>query len=237
VTATPIVALDVSDLHAARSLVNRLGAACEYYKVGSELFTAVGPQVVRDLREQGKGVFVDLKLHDIPNTVRNAAAAAASMGATLLTVHATGGLDMVRAAVDGAGQECGVLAVTVLTSMDAASIASAWGRDNVDISTEVVRLAKVAVSAGAHGIVCSGGEVAAVRAASEDRLAALVPGIRFADGSRNDQQRVVTPYEAARAGARYLILGRAVTAAADPVLAFSRVGEELDRAALEGHRA
>ena len=236
-SATPIVALDVPDLDAARAMVSTLGAACDYYKVGSELFTVVGPEVVRELREEGKRVFLDLKLHDIPNTVRNAAAAAAAMGATLLTVHAAGGLDMVRASVEGAGSTCGVLAVTVLTSMDAHAIAAAWGRESVDVSTEVVRLATVATSAGAHGVVCAGSEVEAVRVASQDRLAALVPGIRFADGSRNDQRRVVSPYEAARAGARYLVLGRAVTAAPDPMRAFSRVQEELQRAAAERSRA
>jgi orotidine-5'-phosphate decarboxylase len=189
---------------------------------------------VRDLRRREKGVFLDLKLHDIPNTVRHAAAAAAAMGATLLTAHASGGLEMLRAGVEGAGRTCGVLAVTVLTSMDAAAVADAWGREEVDVATEVVRLAALAASAGAHGIVCAGTEVEAVRRATGDRLAALVPGIRFADGSRHDQRRVVSPYEAAMAGARYIVVGRAVTGAEDPGRAMARVQEEVARGQTPG---
>ncbi len=111
-------------------MVRQLGDACEFYKVGSELFTAAGPRAVAALREQGKVVFLDLKLHDIPNTVRAAAASCAKIGASLLTVHAVGGQEMVQAAVEGAEARCGVLAVTVLTSMDAAALAAAWARPN-----------------------------------------------------------------------------------------------------------
>jgi len=226
--AIPIVALDVPTAAEALALAARLGESCRFYKVGSELFTAAGPGVVSALREEGHEVFLDLKLHDIPNTVRGAAKAAARLGASLLTVHASGGVEMIRAAVDGAGGGCGILAVTVLTSLDAAAVASAWGREaTLSIEDEVARLAALAAEAGAHGIVCSGLEAARVRAAHGDRLQPLVPGIRFASGDVHDQSRVVTPGGAVRSGARYLVLGRAVTGASDPREAMSRVWDEI----------
>ncbi|HEX8850150.1 MAG TPA: orotidine-5'-phosphate decarboxylase [Gemmatimonadaceae bacterium] len=229
-TAIPIVALDLPSTRDALALVERLGDECRFYKVGSELFTREGPAVVQALRDAGCDVFLDLKFHDIPNTVRQGAAAAASLGARLLTVHASGGEAMVRAAVEGAGEGCGVLAVTILTSLDAGMLARAWGRDTVSIDDEVLRLAGVAATAGAHGIVCSGRELAAVRTRFGDRLAPLVPGIRLAGGASHDQARTMGPGEAARAGARYLVLGRAVTAAADPVAAMHAVRRELGEA-------
>jgi orotidine-5'-phosphate decarboxylase len=227
-SAIPIVALDVPSVGDAMALVNRLGDSCRYYKVGCELFTAAGPHVVSAIRELGHQVFLDLKLHDIPNTVRGAARSAARIGASLLTVHASGGVEMMRAAVEGAGEECGILAVTILTSFDADGVAAAWGREtSLSIETEVERLAGMAAAAGAHGIVCSGHEAALVRGRHGDRLASLVPGIRFASGDVHDQARVVTPGGAVVAGARYLVLGRAVTGAADPREAMSRVWSEM----------
>jgi orotidine-5'-phosphate decarboxylase len=219
----PIVALDVPELAGARRLVEALGDDCRFYKVGSELFTAEGPGVVRWLREAGCDVFLDLKFHDIPATMRGAARSAAALGARLLTVHAPAGAAGVRAAVEGAGEGCGVLAVTVLTSFDAAGLAAAWGREALEVDAEVLRLASLAAGAGAHGLVCSAHEVAAVRARFGDRLAPLVPGIRLAGGDAHDQARVATPDDAARAGARYLVLGRAVTAAASPREAMRQV--------------
>lgn len=230
-SAIPIVALDVPTIDRARALVRSLGDACTWYKVGLELFVAEGPHVVTWLREEGKDVFLDLKLHDIPNTVRGAARSAASHGARLLTVQGSGGAAMIAAAVDGAGRQdgegCGVLAVTVLTSLTARDVEVAWGRDAVVIETEVVRLAALARGAGAHGIVCSGQEAAAVHAAHPSALAVLVPGVRAAGASTQDQARVVTPEAAARAGARYVVLGRMVTAASDPVAAFTAAATSL----------
>lgn len=226
--AIPIVALDVPSVGDAMALVNQLGDSCGYYKVGCELFTAAGPHVVSAIRELGHHVFLDLKLHDIPNTVRGAARSAARIGASLLTVHASGGVEMMRAAVEGAGDGCGILAVTILTSFDADGVAAAWGREaSLSIEAEVERLAGMAAAAGTHGIVCSGHEAALVRARHGDRLAPLVPGIRFASGDVHDQSRVVTPSDAVAAGARYLVLGRAVTGAADPREAMLRVWSEM----------
>ena len=225
-TAQPIVALDVSTLAEAQAMVATLGDAADFYKVGLQLFTAEGPRAVEWLRGEGKRVFLDLKLHDIPNTVRGAAASAASLGATLLTVHAAGGVAMLRASVEGAGANTGILAVTVLTSMDAATLGASFGRD-VQVEPEVLRLAGMAREAGTHGVVCAGPECAVVRARFGDALQPLVPGLRAAGGATHDQARVVTPAEAGRAGAAYAVFGRAVTAAADPVAAYGRMAAEL----------
>lgn len=214
----------------ARVLADR----CRFFKVGNELFTAAGPPIVRTLREElGADVFLDLKFHDIPNTVAGAVRSAARLGARLLTVHASGGRAMLeaarQAAADEAGDACGILAVTALTSLDASELAEAWGRtDEVDMQREVVRLAELAAESAVHGIVCSGAEVAAVRARYGDALAPLVPGIRLDGGAAHDQRRVMTPAAAQAAGARYLVLGRAVTAAPDPAVAMLRVLAELD---------
>lgn len=224
---TPIVALDVPALADARQIVDRLGQDCRYYKIGSELFSAEGPAVVRMVREAGCEVFLDLKHHDIPNTVRGAARSAAGLGASLITVHASGGRQMIEAAVEGAGAAAKVLAVTVLTSHTAASVAEAWGRPRVDVLDEVLRLAHLASAAGACGVVCSGKEAAAVRDREGVSFRLLVPGVRLAGGSSHDQARVVTPAEAVRAGADYIVLGRAVTGAADPGAAMRQVLREL----------
>ncbi len=228
----PIVALDVPDRAGAEAVVRGLGEACGFYKVGLELFSAEGPGIVSWLRELGKEVFVDLKLHDIPNTVYGAARSVARHGASLLTVHASGGRDMIAAAVEGAraGRPdggCGILGVTILTSMDAAGVESAWGRTGVTVQDEVVRLAGLVAEGQGAGIVCSGHEAAAVRRAFGDRLGLLIPGIRLPGGETHDQRRVMTPTAAAEAGARWLVLGRAVTGAADPVAALAEVHRSL----------
>jgi orotidine-5'-phosphate decarboxylase len=222
-----IIALDRPDARGALSLVERIGKACDFYKVGNELFTSSGPQIVEALRALGISVFLDLKLHDIPNTVGQAASRAASLGASLLTVHATGGAEMMEAAVAGAGEKCGILAVTILTSLDTSDIRMAWGRARLDLSREVLRLSGQAADAGAHGVVCSGLEARAVSAEYGDRLKLLIPGIRRPGDPRNDQRRTVTPLEAVRAGASYIVLGRTVTAAEDPAEAMRSVNKML----------
>lgn len=236
-----IVALDVPSAERAIALADGLGEGCDFVKVGSELFTAAGPAVVSTLasgrRPPGKGaaprqrdIFLDLKFHDIPATVRGAARSAAALGVKLITVHASGGREMIEAAVEGAGERCGVLAVTILTSLDAEALGEVWSRPVADLGAEALRLAEMAHSVGAHGVVCSGHEAAAIRAKFGDSLALLVPGIRLAGGDVHDQRRVSTPASAVAAGASYLILGRAVTAAADPVAALARARKEADAA-------
>ena len=149
------------------------------------------------------------------------------MGARLVTVHATGGVAMLRAAVDAAGTDCGILAVTVLTSLTGDEVARSWGRSSVDVADEVLRLAEMAAEAGTHGVVCSGREARAVRERFGSKLAVLVPGVRAAGGAVQDQARVVTPREAASAGATYVVVGRMVTAAPDRVAAMAAVRAEL----------
>ena len=224
--SVPIVALDYSTSAEALDLVRRLGDSCRFYKVGSELFTAAGPAVVRAIRELGHEVFLDLKFHDIPNTVAGAVRSAVATGASMLTVHASGGTAMLRAAVDAAGG-CRVMGVTVLTSFSAAGLGEAWGRSIGEIGGEVTRLASLCQGAGTHGLVCSGHELAAVRAAAPG-LRPLVPGIRFAEGDSHDQARVMTPESAAAAGASYLVIGRMVTGSPDPVAAMRRVTSALE---------
>ena len=231
-TTTPIVALDVPSADAAMRVVESLGDRCRFYKIGSELFTAAGPVIVNRVRDAGCDVFLDLKLYDIPNTVRGAARSAAGLGVRLLTVHASGGVPMIEAAVEGGGEGTAILAVTVLTSLDDASLRDATGKPDVVASEEVARLADLAARAHAHGVVCSGAEAAAVRAKFADALAVLVPGIRMAGSAAHDQRRVVTPAEASAAGARYIVVGRAVTAAADPRAAMDLVLGELTSVAV-----
>jgi orotidine-5'-phosphate decarboxylase len=216
VTAIPIVALDFPDAERAMTLVQTLDEKCRFYKVGSELFAASGPDIVQWLRDTGCEVFLDLKFHDIPNTVAGAMRRVAAMGVRLATVHASGGSRMMSAAVEAAGEGCGVLAVTILTSLDDAMLGEAWGRERVDVENEVLRLAELARSAGVHGIVCSGHEAEAVHGRHGPALKLLVPGIRLPGDSPGDQSRIVTPEDAAAAGASYLVLGRAVTGAPNP---------------------
>jgi orotidine-5'-phosphate decarboxylase len=215
----PIIALDVPDAGAALALVEELGDACRFYKIGSELFTACGPSIVRQVRSTGADVFLDLKFHDIPNTVSGAVRRAAAMGARLVTVHAAGGVAMLRAAVAAAGDsaDCAVLAVTVLTSLDGPEIATAWGRDprNLQLVDEVIRLGSLARDAGVAGVVCSAREARAVKDGLGPSFAVLIPGIRMMGGATHDQSRTSTPAEAAATGADYVVVGRAVTAAPD----------------------
>ena len=233
--AQPVIALDVPDLSSALALVERLGPDADFVKVGLELFTAAGPAVVEAMHRQGRRVFLDLKLHDIPTTVRGAARSAAAMGVSLLTVHGYGGAAMVEAAVLGAaeggagnvaGGGTGILVVTVLTSHTAADLGVTLGRETPEVGAEVIRLAGVAQIAGAHGVVCSGHEVAAVRS-TYPALHPLVPGIRLSGGAAHDQARITTPERAAADGAAYLVLGRAVTGAADPAGVLRGIRETL----------
>ncbi len=236
-TTTPIVALDLSNANDALALVDSLGERCHFYKVGNELFTSAGPAMVRELRARGADVFLDLKFHDIPNTVSRGVANAAALGARLVTVHAAGGMAMLSAAADAAREAsshevCEVLAVTVLTSLTGQEIADAWGRPQVvDVETEVLRLADQAVGAGLTGVVCGGREAAGVRMRHGDSLRILVPGVRSAGVSRDDQARVVTAREAAQAGANYIVVGRMVTTAPDRAAAMQAVLAELQQPA------
>jgi orotidine-5'-phosphate decarboxylase len=211
-----IVALDVSTAAAAQKIVAAVGDSALTYKVGMQIYTAEGPQVVRDLVASGRRVFLDLKYHDIPNTVGLAVSEAAKLGVSMLTVHASGGNKMLRAAVDAAKArpELMVLAVTVLTSMSGDDVQEIGMRST--LAESVVRLARIALANGCQGIVTSPREAATVRAELGHEFAIVTPGVRPAGGIVGDQVRVATPAEAIAAGASHIVVGRPITGAADP---------------------
>jgi orotidine-5'-phosphate decarboxylase len=211
-----IVALDVSTAAAAQKIVAAVGDSALTYKVGMQLYTAEGPQVVRDLVASGRRVFLDLKYHDIPNTVGAAVSEAEKLGVSMLTVHATGSGKMLRAAVEAAQTrpELMVLAVTVLTSMDEHDLETIGIRGTVEDS--VVRLATIALANKCHGVVASAREASTLRAELGDAFAIVTPGVRPAGTAVGDQVRVVTPAEAIASGSSYIVVGRPITEAADP---------------------
>jgi orotidine-5'-phosphate decarboxylase len=226
----PILALDVPDASGAREMLQRVSAA-RWVKVGLQLFTAEGPAFVRDLVRDGYRVFLDLKLHDIPNTVAQAVASASALGVDLLTVHASGGRAMLTAAREaaGSGPSPRLLAVTLLTSLSAPEAAEAWGRAEVDVAAEALRLAGLARECGIDGVVASVHEAAAIRGRAANELLILTPGIRLPGGEAGDQARIATPEAAARAGVDFLVIGRTVTSAPDPAAAWDAVEKGIIR--------
>jgi orotidine-5'-phosphate decarboxylase len=218
-------AIDFPSWAAAEPFARAIAPEVGMLKVGLELFVAEGAPVVRAAAALGKPVFLDLKLHDIPNTVEGAARSAAASGASLLTVHASGGAEMVRAAVRGAGPGVRVLAVTVLTSLDSAALGAIGLAGPPEDA--VVRLARLAIGAGAAGIVCSPHEVAAVRTAVGPGPLLVIPGGRPAGAAKGDQARVATPAEAVRAGADVLVIGRPLREGGDPATAARAIAATL----------
>lgn len=224
-----IVALDTDSPEAALASVSRLAGEVGLFKVGMELFPRGGPDLVNRIRAKGAEVFLDLKFHDIPNTVAGAVKSAVAMGVKFATVHASGGRAMLAAAAAAAaGSGTTILAVTVLTSLDDADLASVGFA--FPAAEAVDRLAGLAMAAGIGGIVCSAREVAAVRAAVGKNVVLVTPGVRLPGDSAGDQKRVVTPFDAMRAGADYLVVGRPITKAADPVAAARKIAAEIARA-------
>ena len=212
-----IVALDVSTGEAARKIVAAVGDSALAYKVGMQLYTAEGPPVVRELVASGRRVFLDLKYHDIPNTVGAAVREAAGLGVSMLTVHAAGGGKMLRAASDAAlaiNPKLLVLAVTVLTSLNDEDLGTLGVRGAV--SDQVLRLAALALANGCKGIVASARECEALREEFGHEFVIVTPGVRPAGSGHDDQARVVTPAEAIAAGASYIVVGRPITEARDP---------------------
>jgi orotidine-5'-phosphate decarboxylase len=212
-----IVALDVSSAAAAQKIVAAVGDSASCYKVGMQLYTAEGPSIVRDLVASGRRVFLDLKYHDIPNTVAAAVREAAGLGVSMLTVHASGGGKMLRAATEAARKSNAalmVLAVTVLTSLDDNDLdkLGVHGR----VKDQVLRLAALALADGCQGVVASAQEASELRSELDGDFAIVTPGIRPAGMEPGDQARVVTPAEAIAAGASHIVVGRPITGAADP---------------------
>jgi orotidine-5'-phosphate decarboxylase len=232
--ADVIIPLDVPSRDQALALVELLGDQAGFYKVGLELYTRAGPGVIGDLRAMGKRVFLDLKLHDIPNTVARAVVAASEWEVDLLTVHTAGGAAMMeaaaRAAREAAREEPAalrILGVTLLTSFTASDVEVTWGRTILSLRDEVVRLSELARDSGLNGVVASALEAQAIRRHLGADFLIVTPGIRLPGGEAHDQSRVATPGEAVELGADLLVVGRAVTEAPDPRAALARVYEEL----------
>ena len=220
-----IVALDVPTASAAQRVVQQLGESVSTYKVGLQLFTAEGPAVVRELVAAGRTVFLDLKIHDIPNTVAHAVKSAVDSGAKMLTVHASGGAAVLRAAVEAANHRLSILAVTVLTSLNDEDMQEiGFAGTTVD---EALRMAALARSTGCDAVVTSAREVGAVRRMLGEGFGIVVPGIRPIGASQDDQSRVATPAQAIQAGATQIVVGRPITRAADPILAVNAILEEM----------
>ncbi len=212
-----IVALDVSSAAAAKKIVAAVGDSARIYKVGMQLYTAEGPQIVRDLIASGREVFLDLKYHDIPNTVAAAVVEAAKLRVSMLTAHAAGGGRMLRSAVEAARDTNAatmVLAVTMLTSLDQRDLESVGVRGNV--MDQVSRMAALAIASGCHGVVSSAQEASTLRSELGDGFLIVTPGVRPAGSGHGDQARVVTPAEAIASGASYIVVGRPITEAPDP---------------------
>jgi orotidine-5'-phosphate decarboxylase len=234
ITPNPIiVALDVPSPESALQLATQLAPVVGAFKIGSELFTSAGPDIVRRIRATGASVFLDLKFHDIPNTVAKSVAAATRLDVQMLTIHTSGGLEMMRAA-ETAAQETArqsnrpaplVLGVTVLTSMDAKNL-SEIGVGS-DVGPHVERLAQLAAKAGLRGLVCSPLEIAALRRVLPAHIQLVTPGIRTGAEKADDQKRTLTPGEALKLGANWLVIGRPIYAASDPRIAAEAILESL----------
>jgi orotidine-5'-phosphate decarboxylase len=223
-----IVALDVSSASEAQKIVQALGDSIQTYKVGMQLYTREGPGIVCGLISSSKEVFLDLKYHDIPNTVAAAVREAARLGVSMLTVHASGGTKMLRAAANAAREdssELRLLAVTVLTSMDENDLRETGVPGKIE--DHVVRLAEIALRAGCAGVVSSAKEVKMLRRKFGNDFLAVTPGVRPAGAEHGDQARVVTPAEAIAAGATHIVVGRPITAAADPAQEAEKILKEI----------
>ena len=224
-----IVALDVSDWRAAQDLVDQLSSMVGFFKIGMELFTAEGPRVIQTVKETGGRVFLDLKYHDIPNTVKGAVAAAAGLGVDMLTVHASGGRAMLEPAVQSVASFPDppiLLGVTVLTSIDEETLISQL-RVSSRVEEQVVHLGRMAIGSGLQGVVASPLEISSLRHALGKEAVIVTPGIRPAWYRQGDQKRVTTPQEAVSLGADYLVIGRPITAASNPREAASRILQDL----------
>jgi orotidine-5'-phosphate decarboxylase len=197
-------------------------------KIGLQLFAAEGPDLVRTIRETGANVFLDLKLHDIPNTVARAVESAAELDVQMLTLHLSGGSEMIRTAVSAAPDNLLLIGVTVLTSANSETLREIGITD--DVSQQVVRLAKIGADCGIGGIVASAREIGALRKAIDRNVKLVIPGIRPRGSEEHDQKRTMTPAEAIAAGADYLVVGRPVTAARDPIVAAKQILEEIESA-------
>lgn len=225
-TSQIIVPLDFPTDQEALKLVDQLGDAVRFYKIGLQLYTRYGPPIVERIKATGAKVFLDLKFHDIPNTVNHAVASACELGVDLMTIHLSGGGKMIEAAVKGLGQSNSlILGVTVLTSSNRETLREVAVES--EVADQVLRLAKLGVENGLRGVVASPLEIGLLRESLGKSLVIVTPGVRPAWSEANDQQRTMTPGEAVRAGADYLVIGRPITAHANPVEAVKKIAEEM----------
>ncbi len=224
-----IIACDFDSAKRAFEFLDIFGDSKPFVKIGMELFYAEGPQIVKEIKRRGHKVFLDLKLHDIPNTVKKSMAVLSGLGADIVNLHAGGTVNMMRAALEGVARPDGtrplVIAVTQLTSTDQASMENDL-MIHEPIENVVLHYALNAKTAGLDGVVCSPLEAAAVKNACGKEFLAVTPGVRFAEGSKGDQKRVMTPSEAKSAGSDYIVVGRPITAADDPKAAYERCIKE-----------
>lgn len=226
-----IVALDLDTPAEADRLVDRLGDAVDFYKVGAHLFTAAGPEMIRRLRGRGKRVFLDLKYHDIPNTVARAVEAAIALDVDLLTLHASGGSAMMRAAREVAeGRTTRLVGVTLLTSFTAEDVVEVWDKELRSLREEVARLAALAFEAGLDGVVASALEAESLKRRYGSEFLVVTPGIRPVGELHTDQARIARPADAVRAGSDYLVVGRPVYLDADPAGVVERMRAEVEGA-------
>ncbi len=224
-----IVALDYADAAIALNLVNQLDPSICKLKIGKELFTAAGPQLVEKLIAKNFQVFLDLKFHDIPNTVKNACQAASNLGVWMLNVHASGGSAMMQAALEGVNKskhQPYLIAVTVLTSMNQASLNEIGIETSVE--NHVLKLAKLTEISGLHGVVCSALEAQLLKKHLKNDFLLVTPGIRPTSASLDDQSRVLTPSQALQMGASYLVIGRPITQASNPLLTLIAINQEIN---------
>ncbi len=220
-----IVALDVPTKREALELVQKLRDQISFFKIGLQLYTAEGPEIVRAVSSTGSKVWLDLKLHDIPNTVGRAVESASRLGVQMLTIHLSGGSEMIRAATAARGNNILLLGVTVLTSSTEETLREIGIQNKVD--NQVLRLAKLGIEAGIDGLVASSHEIKSLRREFGDKIKIVVPGIRPSWSERGDQRRTMTPSEALEAGADYLVIGRPITANPDPREAVAKILDEL----------
>lgn len=220
-----IVALDYATADEALELVRALTGEVSFFKIGLQLYTSAGPEIVRAVADTRAKVFLDLKLHDIPNTVAKAVAAAGELGVAMLTLHLSGGLRMVEAAVAAAPPDLLLLGVTVLTSSDEGTLREAGVGGTVEEQT--IRLAKLGVAAGIRGLIASPQELQSLRATLGNDVTIITPGVRPSWAAADDQKRFTTPFEAVRNGADYLVVGRPITAHANPREAVRAIVAEL----------
>jgi orotidine-5'-phosphate decarboxylase len=225
-----IVPLDVPDVDAMRRLLDVLSPSVDQFKVGKQLFTAVGPAAVELVHSYGKRVFLDLKFHDIPNTVQHAATSAAGLGVWMLNVHVAGGSAMMRAGRAGTGGEMLLIGVTVLTSLDDELWAEVHGEGSLAVGDQVSRMAQVAEVSGLDGVVASPREITSIREVCGDGFQIVTPGVRPAGADHGDQRRAMTPGQAIAAGADYLVIGRPITQADDPAAATQAILDDVARA-------